>query len=198
MPGIRTFIAIPLDQQLLQQIAEISRLLRQSVRGGVSWVQPGSIHLTLKFLGEIEPGKIADAKKALQTAVPQFVQFEMNAGGLGCFPNLNRPRVVWVGLQAPVELSHLQLNIENACAELGFERELRKFSPHLTLGRIKPYVTPEDIIRLQQAITSIPALNLGTSHASEVVLFKSDLQPTGAVYTPLISVPLRKKEEGGN
>jgi 2'-5' RNA ligase len=193
MPGIRSFIAVPLERQLYQQITEISRMLKASVHGGVSWVQPASIHLTLKFLGEIQPGKIAEVKSALQAVVPKFEQFELNATGLGCFPNKNRPHVVWVGLHAPVELYHLQKSIEDACVDLGFEREQRKFSPHLTLGRVKPYTRPEDILCLQQALERVPTLNLGISHASEVVLFKSDLQSTGAVYTPLISVKLKQK-----
>ena len=193
MPGIRAFIAVPLERQLYQQITEISQMLRGSVHGGVSWVQPASIHLTLKFLGEIQPGKIAEVKNALQAIVPKFEQFKLDAAGLGCFPNKNRPRVVWVGLHAPAKLDHLQKSIEDACVELGFEREQRKFYPHLTLGRVKPYARPEDILCLQQALERIPALNLGATHASEVVLFKSDLQSSGAIYTPLISVKLKQK-----
>jgi len=193
MPGIRSFIAVPLERQLLQQIARISQMLKETMRGGVSWVQPASIHLTLKFLGEIQPGKIAEVKNALHAVVPKFEQFELDAAGLGCFPNKNRPRVVWVGLRAPVELDHLQKSIEDACVELGFEREQRKFSPHLTLGRVKPYARPEDILCLQQALERIPAINLGVTHACEVVLFKSDLQPSGAIYSPLISVKLKQK-----
>lgn len=193
MPGIRSFIAVPLERQLYQHIAEISQMLKGSVRGGVSWVQPASIHLTLKFLGEIQPGKIAEVKNALQAVVPKFEQFELNAADLGCFPNKNRPRVVWVGLHAPEDLDHLQKSIEDACVELGFEREQRKFSPHLTLGRVKPYARPDEIHSLQQALERIPALNLGATQAREVVLFKSDLQPSGAVYTPLISVQLKQK-----
>jgi 2'-5' RNA ligase len=193
MPGIRSFIAVPLERQLLQQIASISQMLKGTVRGGVSWVQPASIHLTLKFLGEIQPDKVAEMKQVLQTVVPKCAQFELTAAGLGCFPNNNRPRVVWVGLHAPVELYHLQKSIEDACVDLGFEREQRKFSPHLTLGRVKPYARPEDILCLQQALERVPALNLGVTQACEVVLFKSDLQSTGAVYTPLISVKLKQK-----
>ncbi len=194
MPCIRSFIAVPLDRQLLQQIANISQMLKESVRGGgVSWVQPASIHLTLKFLGEIQPGKATEIKQVLQTLVPKFEQFELTAAGLGCFPNINRPRVVWVGLQAPAELEQLQNSIEDACVELGFEREQRKFSPHLTLARVKPFARQEDVICLQQALSRIPALKLGCSHAREVILFKSDLQPTGAVYTPLVSVQLKEK-----
>jgi 2'-5' RNA ligase len=193
MSGIRSFIAVPLDRQLLQQIANISQMLKESVRGGVSWVQPASIHLTLKFLGDIQPGKIAKIKKILQTVVPKFNQFELNAAGLGCFPNKNKPRVVWVGLHAPAELCQLQKTIEDACADMGFEREQRKFSPHLTLGRVKPYARDDDILCLQQVLENIPSLNLGATHAREVILFKSDLQSTGAVYTPLISVQLKEK-----
>lgn len=193
MPGIRSFIAVPLERQLYQHIAEISQMLKESVHGGVSWVQPASIHLTLKFLGEIQRDKIAEVKSALQAVVPKFEQFELNVVGLGCFPNKNRPRVVWVGLQAPVELDHLQKSVEDACFELGFEREQRRFSPHLTLGRVKPYARPEDIHSLQQALERIATFNPGATHAREVVLFQSDLQPSGAIYTPLVSVQLKQK-----
>jgi 2'-5' RNA ligase len=110
------------------------------------------------------------------------------AGGLGAFPNQRRPRVIWVGIQGQVErLGHIQARLENALELLGFAREQRAFRPHLTLGRVKDRRKCQPLI---DAISTLEVPKFNSFDANEIILYKSDLRPTGAIYTKLHRMPL--------
>jgi len=184
---IRSFIAIDLPEETRKALAVIQEQLKQS-RAGVRWVKPGSIHLTLKFLGNISSGQVEDIATAAARVVRDEPVFAICAGGLGAFPSQRKPRVIWVGIKGEVErLGSIQARLENSLEPLGFAREQRGFRPHLTLGRSK------DRRGLQNLVDAWAALDVpefDSFDVTEIILYKSDLRPTGAIYTRLHRMPL--------
>jgi 2'-5' RNA ligase len=130
-------------------------------------------------------------EQMLSAEVSQHRAFEMEFGGLGAFPNPKRPRVIWIGIQAPAGLDALQHGIEAATATLGYPDEQRPFSPHLTIGRVKQNAGSAGIQQIRTALDETKVGSLGTARVSAVHLFQSDLKPSGAVYTRLFSAPLK-------
>lgn len=157
--------------------------LRQQIPAKVvRWVPPENLHLTLKFLGDTPKDKITELQEALQKAVSQQRKFALKAVGVGCFPNVKRPRVVWVGLEGDVvELKTLVEQIENAIAPLGFPTEKRPFSPHLTIGRVKEV---EDR-QIGQILAAFKAGEIAAWANGKVSLMQSILQSSGAEHTIL-------------
>jgi len=184
---IRTFIAIDLPEATRQGLAAVREQLKQS-RAGVRWVKPDSIHLTLKFLGNISPAQVEDIAAAAAQEVRDEPPITLGAAGLGAFPSRRKPRVIWIGMEGEVQrLTRLQARVENALEPLGFVREKRVFRPHLTIGRVK------DHRRLQAPIDAMTTLELpefDSFDVTEIILYKSDLRPTGAIYTKLHRIPL--------
>ena len=192
MPRLRTFIAIELSSELLNRLQEVQRDLQKRVPPQVvRWVRPQGIHLTLKFLGEVPAERIQAITQAVERACTGVVPFTITAGGLGCFPNLRRPRVVWVGVDEPTgNLSRLQQAVEAQLEALGYPREGRAFHPHLTLGRVQRRAASSEVRELGEKIAAITLGELGQMRVSEVHVMRSDLRPDGAVYTALAVVPL--------
>ncbi|MCI0552017.1 MAG: RNA 2',3'-cyclic phosphodiesterase, partial [Anaerolineae bacterium] len=114
------------------------------------------------------------------------------------FPNVKRARVLWIRVQAPAELGMLNNKIESACARLGYESEKRGFSPHLTLGRVRQDASPVDVQKIRRALEAATIDSLGNARVDSVHLFKSNLKPSGAVYTKLFSAPLHSVAQIGN
>jgi 2'-5' RNA ligase len=146
----------------------------------------------LKFLGDVSPANVELLKQMLSVEVSHHRGFEMGFGGLGAFPSPKRPRVIWIGIQAPAGLEVLQHGIEAATAPLGYPDEQRPFSPHLTIGRVKQNINSAGMQKIRIALEGTKLGSFGTAKVSAVHLFKSDLKPTGAVYTRLFSAPLGK------
>jgi 2'-5' RNA ligase len=184
---IRSFIAIDLPEDTRVKITAVQERLKQS-RAGVRWVKPAGIHLTLKFLGNILPAQVDDIAAAAAQLLRGEPTITLCAAGLGCFPSPRKPRVIWVGLRGEVErLVNIQAGLEQALEPLGFAREGRGFRPHLTIGRVK------DRHQLQPLIEAMSTLELpefNSFDADEIILYKSDLRPTGAIYTKLHRMPL--------
>ncbi len=199
MPVIRAFIAIELPAEVQQSLDEVMRQLRHRLqtlpKDAVRWVPAGNIHLTLKFLGEVSLANLDLLKEMLLTEAKAHPPFEFSVGGLGAFPNAKSPRVVWVGVQAPPELLTLQGAIESKMEMLGYSREERPFSPHLTLGRVSRNTTNPEARQVGEALQAIKVGFLGLVCAQGVSLFKSDLRPTGSVYTCLLTAPLIEKKD---
>jgi 2'-5' RNA ligase len=122
-----------------------------------------------------------------------FECFDLHLQGLGSFPNLKRPRVIYIGIQAPAVLEALHRGVESASRRLGYESEERSFSPHLTIGRVKQNITATEQQTIRRALEDAKVDSLGTARVDSVQLYKSDLQPTGSVYTRLFSAPLKKQ-----
>lgn len=184
---IRSFIAIDLPEETRKALAAVQEQLKQS-RARVRWVRTNSIHLTLRFLGNIHPAQVEDIALAVAQEVRDQPPITLGAAGLGAFPSRRKPRVIWIGMEGEVQrLSRIQARVENALEPLGFVREKRVFQPHLTIGRVK------DRRRLQVLIDAMATLDMepfNSFDADEIILYKSDLRPTGAIYTKLHRMPL--------
>jgi 2'-5' RNA ligase len=183
---MRTFIAIPLPQECRLMLDELQQRLR-SFRADVRWVAVPSIHLTMKFLGEVDPAIIPSLTESLERAIRSRNPFVLKLRGLGCFPHLRNPRVIWCGVEGDTEaLTQLQQQVEEACEAYGFPPENRAFHPHLTLGRVngKSNLQPLlDCIKIGS--------DLEKSFTTDCVnIYKSTLKPQGAIYTVLKTVIL--------
>jgi 2'-5' RNA ligase len=195
MPTIRTFIAVELDAELKATLAQAQAGLREQVPPrSVRWVQPDSIHLTLKFLGDTPLDKVEAVQTALARAAGEIEPFRFTAGGVGCFPNMQRPRVVWLGLQEPSgNLARLWKAVEAHVAPLGFPTESRGFSPHLTLGRVARQASTSEARDVGQAVAAAAphlAAIQDEMDVQSVAFIKSDLRPEGPIYTRLFDAEL--------
>jgi len=150
------------------------------------------MHLTLKFLGDISPTNVEFLTQMIRPEADLFHCFDIHLTGIASFPSPKQPRVIYIGIQAPAELEALQHGIESASRRLGYESEERGFSPHLTIGRVKQSVSAADQQNIRRAIEETKIDSLGTARVDSVHLYKSDLKPTGSVYTRLFSAPLKK------
>jgi len=187
---MRLFIAIELPDEIKQGIARIQEQLRKA-GASAGWTRPEGIHLTLKFLGEVPEAKAQEIMQALDAAVIGTGKLSLTVEGTGMFPNVKNPRVLWIGVGGDIErLAGLQASIEDAMEKIGFEREARKFSPHLTLARIK-FPKPRDN---WQQIEGIKDVRLGGFEAGHVSLMKSELKREGAVYTEIGKIELIERQ----
>ncbi len=186
---IRSFIAFELPEAVISLLGKVQQELK-SLRLKVRWVRPENIHLTLKFLGNINPGDIENIGGAMSDAARDCAPFTLTVGGIGFFPGIKRPRIIWVGLGGEIQvLLNLQRNLEDRLATVGFPKEKRSFKAHLTLGRIRQAVNPS---KIGQAIQEYSDSGNQKFTADRVILFKSDLKPSGAEYLQLKQVGLGK------
>ena len=184
---IRSFIAIDLPDATRQGLDGVQEQLKQS-RARVRWVRAKSIHLTLKFLGNIHPDQVDDIAAATAQVVQNEPPLTLRAAGLGAFPSQRNPRVIWVGVAGEVKrLTHIQTRLENDLETLGFASERRGFRAHLTLGRVKDKRNRQALIT---AMTELEIPEFDSFDVTEIILYKSDLRPTGAIYTKLHRMPL--------
>lgn len=190
MNAIRSFIAIELPQPIQQKLTEIITRLKSPRTGVVRWVPVNNIHLTVKFLGDVSPTNLDLLMKMLKAEVSRQPVFSYTVAGLGAFPSPRRPRVLWVGITAPPQLNTLVHRIEAETIKLGYAPEERPFSPHLTLGRVSQSATPEQVSQVAEVLAGMKVGELGVAEVSSVVLFKSDLTPSGAEYTQMLKVGL--------
>ena len=190
---LRAFIAIELPQNIKDAIERQTVRLRQTLGNDlVRWVPAQNMHVTLKFLGDIAASHVEFLKQMIARESESHQQFDLQIGGLGSYPTSKRPRVLWVGLHAPADLASLQKSIEAGACRLGYEQEERPFSPHLTLGRVRQNLSPADLPKIRSALDNIQLGNIGTARVDSVHLIRSDLQPSGSIYTNLFSAPLTK------
>jgi 2'-5' RNA ligase len=192
MAGIRSFVAIELPDEIKSALADVQEELKtQAPPKAVRWTRPEAIHLTLQFLGDVAPGKVEAIADTLRSVCDDQVPFTFDLKGLGVFPSLGRPRVVWVGVAEPSGmLNALQGQVTQALAPLGFEPEKRAFSPHLTIGRASRHASRRELTAVGELVTRSEVGTLGSMYAEHITLMKSDLKPSGAVYTPLAVIPL--------
>lgn len=185
---IRTFLAIEIPKEILEQFERIQYRLDRSMTGVIRWAKTGSIHLTLKFFGNITERDIRNITDALQARAGALAPVSVAIGTLGVFPNLSKPRVLWVGVtEGMKELAALQSQVETTLEAEGFAREERAYRPHLTLGRMK---AGRRIDGLDKAVEDHRNFAAGKFTATEMILFRSDLKPTGPLYTPLAKFKL--------
>jgi 2'-5' RNA ligase len=188
---IRAFIAINLSPEIIRGLDQALSQLKERAPGKtVRWVAAGNIHLTIKFLGDVSVANLEMLKSVIRVEANRHVPFEIRVGNLGAFPSFKRPRVVWVGVEAPSELLALQRAIETETRRLGYPPEERPFSPHLTLGRAARNAAVEGVRRLSESLIDMKVGFLGAVTIQEVHLYRSDLQAGGSIYTRLFTAPL--------
>ena len=194
MSLLRAFIALDLPVNVQNEIHQATSTLRSEIGSLVRWVPAENLHLTLKFLCDISPAHLDFLKQMIRAEADRVSRFDIRLGGLSTFPNPKRLRVIYVGVEAPPALRALQHAIESGAHRLGYKREARDFSPHLTLGRVKhaAHMAASDQQRIRRALEHSKIDSLGTARVDSVHLYKSDLKPTGSVYTRLYSAPLKK------
>lgn len=189
---MRLFVAVDLPDDLRSALGRLEDRLRRG--GGVRWVPPGNIHLTLRFLGEVSPDRVGEIGVLLSAAAARHRPFTLTARGLGAFPSLRRPRVIWVGIGPPESIGPLEAlrgDLEDGFASLGFGREGRPFRPHLTIGRVRDR-------RGGRRVDPGRGLEGVAFHASPfsvdaVDLMESRLEPAGATYHRLCRAPLGRR-----
>ncbi|MBN2136115.1 MAG: RNA 2',3'-cyclic phosphodiesterase [Acidobacteria bacterium] len=185
---MRLFIAIPLPDKIIKSVSEIQYSLKKRSETAVKWVNPKSIHITLKFLGEVEESTVPTITNSLSKIEVPFHSLDLSLNNIGFFPNPKRPRVIWVGLKGDTENTALLADrIDKSLAKEGFEPESRPFKPHLTLGRFK------DNYRLNALLSKVEEISPVSSDiftSSDFHLYQSILKPSGAEYKVLNSFPL--------
>lgn len=185
---LRAFIAFKLPDPVVLFIRELQADLKNRPELRLKWVRPESVHLTLKFLGNIRPDAAAPIAGAMAETAAAWPPLSLSARGLGAFPTPKKARVVWLGLTGDTHsLIELQKDLDARLAPLGFPRETRSFKAHLTMGRAKGKVDPRSLV---EAITAGAESASPAFPADRLILFKSDLKPDGAVHTPLREAPL--------
>jgi len=193
MEQIRSFIAIELPDDLKLALAQLQERLKAGKQLGVKWVDPYGIHLTLKFLGNIDIDRVSAITKAIETAVQGISPFHLEVKDLGAFPNLRRVQVVWVGVSGEVEkLGQLQQRIESKLTPLGFTAEARPFTPHLTLARLRNQASLDERQRLGHLIASTKFEGAYSIEVEAINLIKSQLTGEGAIYSRISSLKLDK------
>jgi 2'-5' RNA ligase len=181
----RLFIAIELPHEILKAIVQIQTGLKKEIPDrAVRWTRPEGIHLTLKFLGDVRPGQLDALKAGLSQAVSGHSRIELGIRGLGCFPNLARPRVLWLGVLGDIEaLRALQADVEQTIAPLGFPTEERGFSPHLTLARTPQEARRDELAQIGEIVQKRDVEQLISWQVKAISLMRSHLKPDGAQYT---------------
>lgn len=184
---IRTFIAVKLPQEIHDNLKQLQDVLRASMPD-VRWTKAGNIHLTLKFLGDVETSQIDAISEALRDIASHLSPFAVSLAGVGAFPNSRKPRIVWIGLGKGVnELVEMAKQIEGSMKKLGFQREKHPFRPHLTVGRIRRLEHP---VIMTEALERSDVGELGEFTVQQMSLIKSQLDPAGSIYTTLFEAPL--------
>ncbi len=179
---MRLFVAINLAYDVRQSVWRIGSELRDCGYP-IKWVRPESVHLTLKFLGEVPEGGVEQVRASIRTAAAGESPFELLLSGLGAFPNPRRPRVVWIGCHSGPSVARIQQKLESELEHAGFPREQRSFHPHITLGRVRRDARPASLSGLAD---QLGRLNFEASSVVESVdLMRSELSRSGAHYTRL-------------
>ena len=193
MEQVRSFIAIELPDELKLGLAQLEAQLKMSKQPWVKWVDPYSIHLTLKFLGSTAIDRISEITRAMEGAIQGISPFYLEVKDLGVFPNLRRVQVAWVGISGEVDkLSRLQQHLESNLARLGFAPETRPFTPHLTLARLRNRASLDERQSFGQLIATTKFKATYTIKVDAISLIRSQLTREGAIYSRISSVKLKK------
>jgi RNA 2',3'-cyclic 3'-phosphodiesterase len=189
---VRSFISIELPEEIKLGLDQLQSALKGPLQSCAKWVNPESIHLTLKFLGNVEVSQINLIAAAIQDTARSFEGFRLQMSGLGAFPNVTRVRIIWVGIQGDLEkLLALQKLLDFNLAKLGYLPEKRAFVPHLTLARVRDYASPAERLALGELVSSIKNHSVFNVEVNSLCLMRSQLTPKGAIYSKLRSIRLK-------
>jgi RNA 2',3'-cyclic 3'-phosphodiesterase len=187
---IRAFIAIKMSGQLRNVLTLVGL---QLIKGGINdvrWAKPENIHLTLQFLGDIPVSKIDDINTVIKKAAKQCSPFVLHIGGIGVFPNLRKPRVIWVGVDTSPKLTGLHGNLEEGLDKIGFQGDGRKLNPHLTIGRFKRNISQQSVQILGDLLLRNEIPIVAEQMVESIHLIKSELRSEGPIYSTLKTVIL--------
>lgn len=184
---MRCFIAIDLDERVKMALSALQMELK-GCNADIKWVKPENIHLTLKFLGNVDEKMLSKIEVKLGDACNKYNGFSLEAKGMDVFPNKRHPRVLWVDITSNDSLTGLQGEIEEGMASIGFEKENRGFTPHLTIGRFR---STTGIEALYDKIQLHRNDSFGLIDVRAVLLMESKLKPSGAEYIRIAEVPLK-------
>ena len=187
MDKVRTFVAIPIPAEIRRRLVEVEQDLMPA-KAGVKWVPEDNFHVTLKFLGYVEPERLEAVARGVEAAVRGIGPFEVELAEVGAFPKITRPSVVWVGVtRGGQEMISLADRIDREMAKIGFERENRPFSPHITVGRVKSPKNrgwpPENLSGLRELIERHQNREVGSFGVEQVNIMRSELRITGPIYS---------------
>lgn len=187
MAAVRTFVAILLDDSLRKSITEIIGKLSTS-KAKVKWVEPENVHVTLKFLGDVEEERLPEVYAACERAAAGVGPINLEMRSIDCFPNRKNPRIVWLGVERGAEaVKRLQGRVESELAQIGFSADDKQFRAHLTIGRVKG---KERLSMLGRLLDKEKNVLIGSMRAEKVSVMKSKLLPSGPEYTELKAIPL--------
>jgi len=190
MSVVRAFIAVDLPPDLQERLALVINNLKEQMGDvPIRWVPAENMHLTLKFLGDVSLNNLDVLKDILRGEAVDREQMVISLGTLGAYPKVRRPRVIWVGMEAPPELDALQRSIDKHTARVGYARDSRRFTPHITLGRVSRNATPDEVRLIGDVLNTMSIGYLGVARIGAVHLYRSDLQSDGAVYSRIYSAP---------
>lgn len=191
MDVVRSFIAIDLPADVRAELNSLEDKLKARRHPFVKWVDPESMHLTLKFLGNVTVDSIPQIVDAMSGVAKLHHPFELQVAGTGAFPNWQRPQVVWVGMGGESDkLNDLHRELESALSPMGFSPESRSFSAHLTLGRLRDRVTPDDRRRFAEFAQKVKFETNLSFEVDAIRLMKSQLTPAGPIYSEMAVVRL--------
>lgn len=180
----RSFIAIELPDHIRHAVLNIQNRLKSGVKG-IKWVVPDNIHLTIRFLGDLDKKEIEAVKEVLAGVAGSMPPFSLSAKGIGAFPGLTRPRIIWIGLTGDLaRLLELHLKVEDRLEAMGMEKEERRFKGHLTIGRVKGKI---DALRFIESAKALTDFETEPFSVNQIILFKSELKPAGPIYTRIHS-----------
>jgi 2'-5' RNA ligase len=188
----RLFIAIDLPPKARQLLAKVQSRLKSAP--AIRWTKPQQIHLTLQFLGDTPATQVEAIAAALQRNVFPLSPFTLTLNGVGVFPNLKRPGIIWVGLDGESDtLKALHRAVISATQTVGFTPEKRPFKPHLTIGRVQKRVKPGDYAAIRRTIRRNPIAEIATFSVDRISLIRSRLTPAGPIYTQLAEIDLKMR-----
>ncbi len=185
---LRTFIAVELPNDIHDSLQKLQNNLKDSMPD-VRWTKYGNIHLTLKFLGDIESSKVDKISVSIQNVANEFLPFTVSLARIGAFPNSRKPSIIWVGIEeGSGEIVQIANRIESSMEKLGFAKEKRPFRPHLTIGRIRELKHPSIMAK---SLENNEIGEIGRFRVEKLSFIKSQLDPSGSIYTTLSEALLK-------
>jgi RNA 2',3'-cyclic 3'-phosphodiesterase len=191
----RLFSAAVLPEAVLAEVAKVQQPLAEALGREVRWPRPGQVHLTLKFHGNVCVEQIEALKAALRRAALGISPFTLAVERIGCFPSMQRPSVIWLGVDGDLgPLKKLHARVAQETDGFGSHRERREFHPHLTIGRVKAFGAVAR--KVGDAVRSTHVPRLGEWTVRELTLYRSELSKGGSIYTPLCAIPIAADQPG--
>lgn len=183
---VRVFFAITIPEAVKKNLIQIQDLMRTDFkRMPVKWVERENLHISLKFLGDVDKNIVIELVSTLEQEVNGFQDFNLSLISLGAFPSASNARVLWAGCNTVYPLKLLHQRIEDVCSHFNFKRETQLFSPHITLGRIKSYSVQNSLFNIGSLLSNYSKVINGHWTVNQFQLIKSDLQPDGPKYSSL-------------